>query len=97
MDEKGQQKAADHREHANKYRDTKYPAMAAPKVTEPAAPGNEYPKSVTCHDGVKRIAHNAEHEAALTKAPEPDVHPDVHSHLTLVDTSLPGVPEKEGE
>jgi hypothetical protein len=61
--------AADHRTSANKYRQTPWPEIAQPPKAEAAQPGAEFPKAVKCFDGATRVAHNAEHEKALTAEP----------------------------
>jgi hypothetical protein len=61
---------------ANDYRATPWPVIEQPKsnVPTPHVPGeppHEFPKAVKCHDGVSRIADDAEHEDLLLGRTEP--------------------------
>ena len=67
--------ASEHRDHANSYRQSQKPGIPTPAPVEAPEAGAEYPKSVMCGDGVKRIAHHAEHEAqlkAIGEEPKPE-------------------------
>ena len=64
MNELGNAKAAAHRDRANKYRQTPWPAHEVPKVPVPAT-DTEYPKAVKCLDGATRIAEDEEHHESL--------------------------------
>ena len=68
MNEKGLEKNAAHKAHADKYRATPWHSKPAPGTPEPLS--EDFPMHVHCADGVSRMANNAEEQAALEAIPQ---------------------------